>query len=36
LAALRIIGNRLSKDVTLEPPALNPQVAEAGEQLLGI
>jgi len=36
LAALRIIADRLSKGVTLEPRALDPQVAEAAEQLLGI
>jgi len=35
LAALRIIADRLSKGVTLEPRALDPQV-EAAEQLLGI
>jgi polyphosphate kinase 2 (PPK2 family) len=36
LAALRIIADRLSKGVALEPRALDPQVAEAAEQLLGI
>jgi polyphosphate kinase 2 (PPK2 family) len=36
LAALRIIADRLSKGVTLEPRQLDPQVAEAAEQLLGI
>ena len=36
LAALRIIADRLSKGVTLEPRALDPKVAAAAEQLLGI
>jgi AMP-polyphosphate phosphotransferase len=36
LAALRIIADRLSKGVTLEPRQLDPQVAEAAEHLLGI
>jgi AMP-polyphosphate phosphotransferase len=36
LAAFRIIADRLSKDVALEPRALDPVVAEAAEQLLGI
>src|SRR5271165_5830763 len=36
LAAFRIIADRLSKDVGLEPPALDPKVAKAAEQLLGI
>ena len=36
LAAFRIIADRLSKDVALEPRALDPKVAEAAEQLLGI
>jgi AMP-polyphosphate phosphotransferase len=36
LAAFRIIADRLSKGVDLEPRALDPQVAEAAEQLLGI
>ena len=36
LAALRIIADRLSKGVTLEPRTLDPQVAAAAEQLLGI
>ena len=36
LAALRIIADRLSKGVTLEPRAQDPKVAAAAEQLLGI
>ncbi len=36
LAAFRIIADRLSKNVTLEPPTLDPKVAEAAERLLGI
>jgi polyphosphate kinase 2 (PPK2 family) len=36
LAAFRIIVDRLSKDVALEPRALDPAVATAAEQLLGI
>jgi polyphosphate kinase 2 (PPK2 family) len=36
LAAFRIIADRLSKNVALEPPALDSKVAEAAEQLLGI
>ena len=36
LAAFRVIADRLSKDVALEPRALDPKVAEAAEQLLGI
>ena len=36
LAALRIIADRLSKGVALDPRTLDPQVAEAAEQLLGI
>jgi AMP-polyphosphate phosphotransferase len=36
LAALRVIADRLSKDVSLEPRALDPQVVEAAERLLGI
>jgi AMP-polyphosphate phosphotransferase len=36
LAAFRIIADRLSKDVDLEPRALDPKVAEAAERLLGI
>jgi polyphosphate kinase 2 (PPK2 family) len=36
LAAFRIIVDRLSKGVALEPPALDPKVAAAAEQFLGI
>jgi polyphosphate kinase 2 (PPK2 family) len=36
LAALRIIADRLSKNVQLEPRSLDPQVAEAAEKMLGI
>jgi AMP-polyphosphate phosphotransferase len=36
LAAFRIIADRLSKNVVLEPPALDPKVAEAARTLLGI
>ena len=36
LAAFRIIADRLSKGVGLEPRPLDPKVAEAAEQLLGI
>src|SRR5215469_14192744 len=36
LAAFHIIADRLSKSVALEPPALDPKVAEAAKQLLGI
>jgi polyphosphate kinase 2 (PPK2 family) len=36
LAALRVIADRLSKNVTLEPRALDPKVIEAAESLLGI
>jgi polyphosphate kinase 2 (PPK2 family) len=36
LAALRIIADRLSKGVRLEPRPLQPEVAEAAERLLGI
>jgi polyphosphate kinase 2 (PPK2 family) len=36
LAAFRIIADRLSKDVALEPRALDPKVVKAAEQLLGI
>ena len=35
LAAFRIITDRLSRGVDLEPAALDPRVAEAAEQLLG-
>src|SRR6516225_2753126 len=36
LAAFRIIADRLSKNVALQPPALDSKVVEAAEQLLGI
>ena len=36
LAALRIVADRLSKGVCLEPRPLEPAVAEAAERLLGI
>jgi len=36
LAALRIIADRLSSNVSLEPRPLDPKVAEAAERLLGI
>lgn len=36
LAAFRIIADRLSKGVALEPPALAPEVAEAATEFLGI
>jgi hypothetical protein len=36
LAAFRIIADRLSKDVDLEPRALDPKVAEAAERLIGV
>jgi polyphosphate kinase 2 (PPK2 family) len=36
LAAFRVIADRLSKGVALAPRALDPQVAAAAEQLLGI
>ncbi|MBV9829062.1 MAG: polyphosphate kinase [Alphaproteobacteria bacterium] len=36
LAALRIIADRLSKAVALEPAALDPEIAAAAEKLLGI
>jgi hypothetical protein len=36
LAALRIIADRLSKGVRLEPRPLEPEVAQAAERLLGI
>jgi hypothetical protein len=36
LAARRIIADRLSKDVSLEPRTLDPKVIEAAEGLLGI
>ena len=34
LAALRVIADRLSKDVSLEPRPLDPKVVEAAERLL--
>jgi AMP-polyphosphate phosphotransferase len=36
LAALRVIADRLSKDVSLEPRPLHPKVVEAAERLLQI
>jgi hypothetical protein len=36
LAALRVISNRLSKNVSLEPRTLDPKVMEVAEGLLGI
>jgi AMP-polyphosphate phosphotransferase len=36
LAAFRIISDRLSKSIALEPPALDPKLAEAAERLLGV
>ena len=36
LAALRIIADRLSKNVSLEPRPLDPKIVEAAEGLLGI
>ncbi len=36
LAALRIIADRLSKNVSLDPRPLDPKVLEAAERLLGI
>jgi len=36
LAAFRIIADRLSKSVALEPPALDPKVAEVAKKLFGI
>ncbi len=36
LAALRIIADRLSKDVSLEPRPLDPKVVDAAEGLLGL
>jgi AMP-polyphosphate phosphotransferase len=36
LAALRIVADRLSKAVSLEPRPLDPKVLEAAERLLGI
>jgi AMP-polyphosphate phosphotransferase len=36
LAALRIIADRLSKDVSLEPRPLDPKIIDAAESLLGL
>ena len=36
LAAFRIIVDRLSKGVTLEPRPLDPAVADAADELLGV
>jgi polyphosphate kinase 2 (PPK2 family) len=36
LAALRIIADRLSKDVSLEPRPLDPKIIDAAEGLLGL
>ena len=36
LAAFRIIDDRLSRGIDLEPRALNPLVAKAAQDLLGI
>ena len=36
LAAFRVIADRLSHDIVLEPRMLDPKVAEAAHQLLGI
>ena len=36
LAALRIIADRLSRNVLLDPRPLDPKVTEAAERLLGI
>jgi len=36
LAAFRIIADRLSSGVDLEPPPLDPRVAKAAADLLGI
>jgi AMP-polyphosphate phosphotransferase len=36
LAALRIIADRLSKDVSLEPRPLDPKIVDAAESLLGL
>jgi polyphosphate kinase 2 (PPK2 family) len=36
LAALRIVADRLSKDVSLEPRPLDPKVIDAAEGLLGV
>ena len=36
LAALRIMVDRLSKNVSLDPRPLDPKVLEAAERLLGV
>ena len=36
LASCRIIADRLSQDIALDPPALDPKVVAAAHQLLGI
>jgi polyphosphate kinase 2 (PPK2 family) len=36
IAALRIVADRLAKDVSLEPKPLDPKLAEAAERILGI
>jgi polyphosphate kinase 2 (PPK2 family) len=36
LAALRVIADRLSKDVSLEPRPLDPKIIDAAESLLGL
>ncbi len=36
LAALRIMVDRLSKNVSLDPRPLDPKVLEAAESLLGV
>lgn len=36
IAAFRIIADRLSKNVSLEPRALDPKIMEAAEKMLGI
>ena len=36
LAALRIVADRLSKNVSLEPRTLDPKVIDAAEGLLGV
>jgi len=36
VAALRIIADRLSQDVPLEPPPLDPKIIDAAESLLGL
>ena len=36
IAGFRVIADRLSNSVALEPRPLDPKMAEAAEQLLGI